>query len=146
MQSGRGEEGMNLLSAVSNFSRPCPGELRLRHTAGTEGAPSRRELLQMSLLQNSKAVQTLLKHDKNPVSSLNLLSCLGDFSLFHWNNNPTSEVKIMAGGRHVWLSSSCKESGWGEGMEQPVHYPFYTTNSGISVSTKSWETSKYSSF
>lgn len=83
MQSGRGEEGINLLSAVSNFSGPCPGKLRLRHTAGAEGAPSRREQLQMSLLQTTKAVQTLFKHDRNPVSSLNLLSCLGDFSLFH---------------------------------------------------------------
>lgn len=52
---------MNLLAAVPNFSGPCPGELRLRHTAGTEGAPSRRKQLQMSLLQSSKAVQMLLE-------------------------------------------------------------------------------------
>lgn len=34
----------------------------------------------MSLLQSSKAVQMLLKHDRNPISSLNLLSDLGVFS------------------------------------------------------------------
>lgn len=77
MQSRRGEEGINLLSAVSNFSGLCPGKLRLRHSARTEGAPSSREQLQMSLLQSSQAVQMLLKHDRNTVSSLNLLSYLG---------------------------------------------------------------------
>lgn len=87
MQSGREEEGMNLLAAVSNFSGPCPGELRLR----TKGAPGRREPLQMSLLQSSRPLEG------NPVSSLNLLSYLGAFSLFHWNNNeghPTQQWKL----------------------------------------------------
>lgn len=82
MQSGRGEEGMNLLSAVSNFSGLCSGEFGwLRHTAGIEFAPNRREHLQMSLLQNSKAVQMLLQHDRNPVSYILLYQ--GGFPLFH---------------------------------------------------------------
>lgn len=81
MQSGRREEGMNLLSALSTFSGLCSGELWLRHTAGIEGAPNRREHLQMSLLQNSKAVQMLLQHDRNPVDYIRL--CQGGFSLFH---------------------------------------------------------------
>lgn len=69
MQSGRGKEGMNLLSVVSNFSRLCSGEFWwLRHIAGIEGAPNRREHLQISLLQNSEAVRMLLQHDRNPVS------------------------------------------------------------------------------
>lgn len=74
---------MNLLSAVSNFSGLCSIELWLRHTAGIEGAPNRRQHLQMSLLQNSKAVQMLLQHNRNSVSSLNILLYQGGFSLFH---------------------------------------------------------------
>lgn len=83
MQTWRGEEGMNLLSAVSNFSGLCSSELWLRHTAGIEEAPNRRQHLQMSLLQNSKAVQMLLQHNRNSVSSLNILLYQGGFSLFH---------------------------------------------------------------
>lgn len=96
MQSARGEEGMNLLPAVSNFSGLCSGEFWwLRHIAGIEGAPKRREHLQMSLLQNSDAVQMLSQHHRNPVSYILLYQ--GGFLLFHWSNNqghPTQQWKL----------------------------------------------------
>lgn len=104
---------MNLLFAVSNF-RPVSWELKLRHTTGMEGATSRKKQMQMSLLQSSRVAQALLKHNGNPPSSLNLLSYLGDFSLFHQNIPPirtTSAVKIVPRGGHVCLSSFYREGG-----------------------------------
>lgn len=113
------EEGMNLLFAVSNF-RPVSCELKLRHTTGT----GRKKQMQMSLLQSSRVAQALLKHNGNPLSSLNLLSYLGDFSIFHQNTPPirtTSAVKRMPRGGYVCLSSFYREVGWKEGMEQAIH-------------------------
>lgn len=104
---------MNLLFAVSNF-RPVSCELKLRHTTGMEGGTGRKKQMQMSLLQSSRVAQVLLKHNGNPPSSLNLLSYLGDFSLFHQNIPPirtTSAVKIVPRGGHVCLSSFYREGG-----------------------------------
>lgn len=92
MQRGRGEEGMNLLSAVAN-SQGC---VLVAQAHCWDGRSTKQEgPSEMSLLQNSEAVQMLLQHDRNPVSYILLYQ--GDFSLFHWNDNqghPTQQWEL----------------------------------------------------